>query len=186
MRVPLFAAAVAFVSAASSALADPVTLDWDDLMPEGEIEKLEKMYADYMADLERQMRANAGPLSEAGAGGIAEGSPMDEMKQIGTFATVPELDGKDVRLPGYIVPFDFDSGSEYSEFLLVPYFGACIHTPPPPPNQIVYVTAEKPVKIDDVWAPVWVEGRMTAEPNMNDTGDAAYTLTLDALTPYSE
>ena len=60
---------------------------------------------------------------------------------------VKALDGQQVRLPGYIVPLEVSEEGRVTEFLLVPYFGACIHVPPPPPNQIVHVTSELGVKV---------------------------------------
>ena len=71
------------------------------------------------------------------------------------------LDGQTVRMPGYVLPLEF-SGKEVTEFLLVPYVGACIHTPPPPANQIVHVKADKPVANVTVFSAVWVTGRLTA------------------------
>ena len=78
-----------------------------------------------------------------------------------TKATNPELDGKLVRLPGYLLPLEF-SGRHVTEFLLVPWVGACIHTPPPPPNQIVHVKADKPFETSGSFEAVWVTGRMAA------------------------
>jgi hypothetical protein len=72
-----------------------------------------------------------------------------------------ELDGQTVRMPGYILPLEF-SGKDITEFLLVPYVGACIHTPPPPPNQIVHVKTDKPVSNVTVFSPVWVTGKLSA------------------------
>ena len=73
------------------------------------------------------------------------------------------LDGKPVRIPGYLLPLEFD-GDRVTEFLLVPYVGACIHTPPPPPNQIVYVKTAEPYSTDGgLYTPVWVNGIMKAE-----------------------
>ncbi|UCH49522.1 MAG: DUF3299 domain-containing protein [Betaproteobacteria bacterium] len=72
-------------------------------------------------------------------------------------AVVEELDGKVVRIPGYLLPLEF-SGKKVTEFLLVPWVGACIHTPPPPPNQIVHVKPEQPVEMTGMFAPVWVTG----------------------------
>ena len=53
------------------------------------------------------------------------------------------LEDKEVKLPGYVIPLEY-YGREINTFLLVPYIGACIHVPPPPPNQIVYVDSKKP------------------------------------------
>ena len=70
-----------------------------------------------------------------------------------------ELDGENIRIPGYVVPLDFD-GLEISEFLLVPFAGACIHTPPPPPSQIIHVRADDGFEIADIFTPVWVSGEL--------------------------
>ena len=70
-----------------------------------------------------------------------------------------ELDGKPVRIPGYLLPLEFD-GDKVSEFLLVPYVGACIHTPPPPPNQIVHVVADKPFATKGLFEAVVVTAKM--------------------------
>lgn len=74
-------------------------------------------------------------------------------------AVNPSLDGQFVRIPGYLVPLEF-SGKKVTEFLLVPWAGACIHTPPPPPNQIVHVKADTPFEIRGSFDAVWVTGRI--------------------------
>ena len=75
----------------------------------------------------------------------------------------PELDRSDVKIPGYLLPLEFE-GQTVTEFLLVPYVGACIHVPPPPPNQIVHVTFPGGFEMPgDIYTPVWVEGQMLVE-----------------------
>jgi hypothetical protein len=69
------------------------------------------------------------------------------------------LDGKTVRMSGYVLPLEFD-GTETVEFLLVPYVGACVHVPPPPPNQMVYVKFPPGFETEGLFAPVYVTGRM--------------------------
>lgn len=70
------------------------------------------------------------------------------------------LDGVSIRMPGYALPLEYD-GEKVTEFLLVPWVGACIHTPPPPPNQIVYVALDKGVRLGGRFQPVWVSGKIT-------------------------
>jgi hypothetical protein len=106
------------------------------------------------------------------------------MDQIGTFNVVEELDGLNIRLPGYVVPLDFSADGVYREFLLVPYFGACLHTPPPPPNQIVYVKASPAAKVGSIYEPVWVEGIMKTGKFTSETGNSAYELTLSNIEAY--
>lgn len=174
---------------AGAADAGVIELEWEDLQPPGEDEILDRLYRDYFAELDERMRAElAEPLSyEPGAAEdliIEEGSELDMMVQIGTFNVVEELDGKTVRIPGFIVPFEFSPNDVYTEFLFVPYFGACVHTPPPPPNQILYVTLGEPGIIRDIYRPLWIEGVLTTERNENELGDAAYTLRLRKVEPY--
>ena len=73
--------------------------------------------------------------------------------------TVPELEGQLVEMPGFALPLEF-SDKGVTEFLLVPYLGACIHTPPPPPNQMVFVQLQEPFKLDDIYTPVLITGHM--------------------------
>lgn len=119
-------------------------LGWEELMPEGEEERLAQLYQQQM-----MMLYSGEP--------VEEGSAADAMVQIGTFNTVPELDGQRVRIPGYTVPFDFSADARITEFLLVPYFGACIHAPPPPPNQTIFVMTEDPLQIRDLAQAVWID-----------------------------
>jgi hypothetical protein len=107
-------------------------------------------------------------------------------------AVVPELDGQRVKLPGYLLPLEFDD-KKVTEFLLVPWFGACIHTPPPPPNQIVYVTMEEGYGNTAQFAPVWVWGSMQVKSVQKslflvdgESGiDTGYTLVAEKVTPYT-
>ena len=80
-----------------------------------------------------------------------------------------DLDGRDIRIPGYVLPLEFD-GTNVTEFLLVPYAGACIHTPPPPPNQIIHVKAVQGFAVDDLFTPVWVSGALRAELSIQQVG----------------
>ncbi len=102
------------------------------------------------------------------------------------------LDGKPVRIPGYLLPLEFD-GDKVTEFLLVPYVGACIHTPPPPPNQIVHVKTEEAYTTDGgLYAPVWVNGLMKTEQSQSNLNyidgssaiPSSYTLEAISVEPY--
>lgn len=97
---------------------------------------------------------------------------------------VKELDGQQVKLPGYIVPLDIDDDNRVNEFLLVPYFGACIHVPPPPPNQIVHVTSELGVRLDALYQPFWIEGPLRAENSSSELAEAGYRMAADKIYPY--
>ncbi|WP_289028884.1 DUF3299 domain-containing protein [uncultured Paraglaciecola sp.] len=88
---------------------------------------------------------------------------------------VPELNGKLVKIPGFVVPLEGDN-EKITEFLLVPYFGACVHVPPPPPNQIVYVKFSKDVSINNLYDAVWVTGTLSTSTWQGDLATVGYTL----------
>lgn len=86
-----------------------------------------------------------------------------------------DLDGQQVRIPGYITPLGFDY-ENLTEFLLVPYHGACIHVPPPPGNQIVYVSDARNLTLDHLFDPVWVVGTLKVNPVSTALADAGYRM----------
>lgn len=95
----------------------------------------------------------------------------------------PALDGAAVRIPGYVVPLE-ESKSGMTQFLLVPYFGACIHTPPPPSNQILHVTAARPLAKLHSMENVWVSGRLHASRSDSSMGMSSYAMDVDVVEPY--
>lgn len=105
----------------------------------------------------------------------------------------PELDGHVIKLPGYVLPLDFE-GTLVKSFLLVPYVGACIHVPPPPPNQIVLVHLKHGFKSPELYAPVWITGRISTGMNKTSLtwvdGSAnvnfGYSLQATKVEPYEE
>jgi hypothetical protein len=99
--------------------------------------------------------------------------------------TLKKLDGQTVRIPGFVVPLD-DFQEEGAEFLLVPYYGACVHTPPPPPNQIVMVemTGKKAVKLN-LFDAVWMSGKIKIASVESPYGTVGYTLEGLKVEPYS-
>ncbi len=95
----------------------------------------------------------------------------------------PTLDNAYVKLPGFIIPIDL-STKGVTSFVLVPYVGACIHTPPPPPNQLVFVTTKTPWPSDDLWEAVWVIGRMRHELQSTEVAQTGYALEADEMEVY--
>jgi hypothetical protein len=99
--------------------------------------------------------------------------------------TLKKLEGKLVRIPGFVVPLD-DFQEDGAEFLLVPYYGACVHTPPPPPNQIVMVAMEgrKSIKLN-LFDAVWMSGRLKISSVESPYGTVGYQLEGMKVEPYS-
>jgi len=91
-----------------------------------------------------------------------------------------ELDGETVKIGGYVVPLDFNA-TKITEFLLVPFVGACIHVPPPPANQIIYVKAENGFKIGGLFDPVYVTGKLAAKITPTGLAETGYTIDADAV-----
>jgi hypothetical protein len=147
-------------------------LSWDDLIP-----------ADWQPEA---------LMEEYDAENLSDDDPraqelMDRLKALWAEAPVVEaLDGKAVRLPGFVVPLEIDATS-IREFLLVPYFGACIHVPPPPANQTILVSMPEAQPYEGgLFDTVWVEGRMRVEPFSDELGDAGYQIEDATVSLYEE
>ena len=98
--------------------------------------------------------------------------------------TNPLFNQKYVRIPGFVVPLDIENG-KVGTFLLVPYFGGCLHTPPPPANQIIEVQLEQAQAIKTM-EPVWVSGQLDSVRSQTELGTAGYRLNAVKVVPYKE
>lgn len=106
------------------------------------------------------------------------------------FAKAPvneKMDGQRIKIAGFVAPLDWENDSRLKEFLLVPYFGACIHVPPPPANQIIYVRMEKPLKGVGVMSAIWAYGTIFLEKNDSGSmGASGYGMKIDKVEPYQQ
>ncbi|MFC3121251.1 DUF3299 domain-containing protein [Agaribacter flavus] len=91
---------------------------------------------------------------------------------------------KAIRIPGFVVPLESNEAQRVIEFFIVPYFGACLHMPPPPPNQIIHVKHEEGIELESIQDAFWFEGTLSIETVENDLGTSAYQLSLDNLLPF--
>lgn len=160
ITLPLLFCCMSFVHAA------PAELDWLELMPAEDRRALEEM-----PEIGHDS-PEAGGFSDQG--GLKQSAGLPDVMY--SAKTVPSLNGQHIRLGGYPVPLETDSRGRSTEFFLVPYPGACIHVPPPPPNQIVMVRYPSGITLDDIYAPLWVDGTLRIEPVSNDLADAAYVM----------
>jgi len=221
MKIPVYLAAATLIVGllfnAGVTAAEPREINWDDLIPaEAEFDDaFTRLDEDTLYELTLvagvRDRIEAGrevdektlvnyqkrvkDLEDDGVdvdGLIAMREKVTEERIAKTYLANKELDGKPVRIPGYLLPLEFE-GDKVSEFLLVPYVGACIHTPPPPPNQIVHVKSEEAYSTDGgLYMPVWVNGLMKTEQvqsNLNfidGSSDipSAYALEAISVEPY--
>jgi len=101
-----------------------------------------------------------------------------------TFNVNKELEGREIKIPGFIVPLELDDAGKVTEFFLVPYFGACIHVPPPPPNQMIFVIMKPGIQLDTMYAAYWITGKVSTKSRSTRLGAAAYTLTATGHEEY--
>ena len=108
---------------------------------------------------------------------------------------VDAFEGKRVKIPGFVLPLEFSS-TLLKEFLLVPYFGACTHTPPPPANQIIFAKLETGTKLESIYLPVWITGTLNIsrlQSELIESGVAngvevqsGYSINVESIEPYIE
>ena len=160
----------------SLAHAELPETDWLDLMPAEDRQALEDMP-------EISHDSPEGDSAFYGADGLRQ-QDKDLPAVMYSAKTVAALDGKAIRLGGYPVPLESDEKGNSTLFFLVPYPGACIHVPPPPPNQLVLVTTEKPYEDDGLFAPVTVTGMFGTAQTSTQLADIGYALSADKVEPY--
>lgn len=152
----------------SLAHAELPETDWLDLMPAEDRQALEDMP-------EISHDSPEGESAFYGADGLRQ-QDKDLPAVMYSAKTVAALDGKAIRLGGYPVPLESDEKGNSTLFFLVPYPGACIHVPPPPPNQLVLVLYPKGIQLENIYAPLWVSGELKVETISNELADAAYAM----------
>lgn len=140
-------------------------IEWEALIPADWVP--EDLFEDLFADVDLESLTDTDPRAL---------ELIQKVREVwDTAPVVEELDGQRVRIPGFVVPLEGDANT-IREFLLVPYFGACIHVPPPPANQLVLVQPDKPIPADWNMVPVWVSGVMTIEREESELGTSGYTM----------
>lgn len=140
----------------------PLKLDWIDLVPVDEQKNFDKLGM---------------PAPGNHTGGKAKQNPIGN--------TRPELNNSYVKIPGFVIPLEGDENT-ITEFLLVPYFGACIHVPPPPPNQIIYVKFPKGAPVQQLWDVVYVVGKLETQVLDHELAQTGYTLQGDMIEEYDD
>ena len=163
-------AAAVTAAAEKSQAAVVKVLSWDNLLPDDF--RPEALFEDY----DVQNLSDDDPRAQ---------ELMKKLQAMWKEApVVTALHDQTVKLPGFVVPLEGD-GQVVNEFLLVPYYGACIHVPPPPANQIVYVKAQgRNVQVRRLFDTVWVTGVMKVEHTSSELGETGYTLNALKVEPY--
>lgn len=149
--------------------AEPRELTWSEMLPADTAPAAPPAAMHDLSKLADALAAETGPAAS---------------QQSVAAPVVKALDGQLIKLPGYIVPLDVTEEGRVTEFLLVPYYGACIHVPPPPPNQIVHVKTELGVMMDNLYQPFWIEGPLRVENTSTDLAEAGYQMDASKIYPY--
>lgn len=144
---------------------DVVAIKWEDLMSQADLDAI----------------LNAPEVSHDGYGWedqLKTSTPGEDAfaKALQSFDVNADLINKRILLPGFIVPTAYNDERRVTEFFLVPFFGACIHVPPPPPNQIIHVTFESGVDLENMYEAYFVLGELNSTVIRHDLADSAYSL----------
>ena len=156
-------------------------VEWTQLMPEEDLAALLNP-PDYLAGIEDGSQEDS---VEAFGNQEFDNETTNRFQQALTSTQVVKtFENKPIRIPGFIVPLESSESKMVTEFFIVPYFGACIHMPPPPPNQIIYVSVEEGVELESLYDPFWFEGTLAIDTTENAMGTAAYRLEHVNVQPY--
>lgn len=140
-----------------------------------------------LEDIVKKYQAQIEAIPE---GDPAEEAVMEKMQaELNTAPVNPAMNGKKIKLPGFVAPLEIDeSNGMVGDFLLVPYFGACIHLPPPPLSQTILVKplTGKSISMERVYEPIWVSGTIRTESTKTDLADAGYQIVDAAIDMYQE
>ena len=167
-RQPLLMLLLVTSAAASDA---PRKILWDHLVPEGW-----DPYALFNQLSDEEIAA----LSEEEYYALQEKA----RQMLARAPVVKELDGQTVRIPGFVLPLEYE-GTRIREFLLMPYLGACLHIPPPPANQIIRGSLAQAHDLQEMWRPVWISGRLKTGHATNKLGEGGYDSISDVSSGYS-
>lgn len=169
-------------------------IEWTDLLPDEDLKALENP-PEYLADIEDgseddqllgQLKTDSISSSAIDAN-AASNTVEDNYQQALTSKNIrPEFNGRNIQIPGFIVPIIFDDDQTVTTFFLVPFFGACLHMPPPPPNQIIYAEYEPGIQLESLYDAFLISGTVWTSLVENDMASAAYSITVSEIKPYVE
>ncbi len=180
------ASGILIVSSAPAVSADAQSyedIDWTELMPAEDLSALlnRPAFLDDIADGSAQ-----DSLDNFQQRQLEDEQAQQYQAALSSTRVIQGFDGKAIRIPGFIVPLAQNEDKEVTRFFIVPYFGACLHMPPPPPNQILYVESEQGITLENLYDPYWFEGIVSIEQKEDAMGTSAYSLSLDNYALYEE
>lgn len=180
----LIAALLVLISTLNLAsAADYEEIDWVALMPEDDLSALLNR-PEILNDIADGSAADS--IDDFASKQFEDELAQRYQQALVSTRVIDEFDGKAIRIPGFIVPLEQNEEQKATAFFVVPYFGACLHMPPPPPNQILYVEYKEGVAVENLYDPYWFEGTVKIDNHESALGTSAYSLVLDSFTLYEE
>lgn len=159
-------------------------IEWTDLMPAEDLQALLNP-PDYLNDIVDGSEEDK--IGAAVEQAITNASDDRYQQALVSTRIRTEFDKKKIKIPGFIVPLEFDDQLVVTEFFLVPFFGACLHVPPPPPNQMIHVKYSKGLALANLYDPFFLEGTVETKTfASNEMGTSAYSLNVSNIYPYTE
>ena len=158
-------------------------IDWVALMPEDDLSALLNR-PEFLNDIADGSAADS--VDDFASKQLEDEQAQRYQQALVSTRVIEAFDGKAIRIPGFIVPLEQNDEQKATAFFVVPYFGACLHMPPPPPNQILYVEYKEGIAAENLYDPYWFEGTVKIDNHESALGTSAYSLVLDSFALYEE
>ena len=157
--------------------------EWTDLLPEDDLDALlnPPSYLDEIVDgsaediLSNTLKSE---VTDSGDDLYQQALISKNVKAI--------VNNAPIKIPAFIVPLEFDDDQNVTQFFMVPFFGACLHLPPPPPNQTIFVHYPQGLKFESIYDAYWISGIIKTSLVENDMATAAYSMEMHAFELYSD
>ena len=160
-----------------------IDIEWTDLIPPDDLAILLDPPAFL---LETDEHNDSDDIKTLQAMSLTDAASKRFLQALESTRIVETFNGKWVKIPGFIVPLATDEKQQVIQFFIVPYFGACLHMPPPPPNQIIFVNASTGIELTSLYDAFWFEGKLKIDTTDNLLGKSAYSITLHNVYPYED
>ncbi len=158
-------------------------IDWVALMPEDDLSALLNR-PEFLNDIADGSAADS--VDDFASKQLEDEQAQRYQQALVSTRVIEAFDGKAIRITGFIGPLEQNDEQKATAFFVVPYFGACLHMPPPPPNQILYVEYKEGIAVENLYDPYWFEGTVKIDNHESALGTSAYSLVLDSFALYEE
>jgi len=166
-------------------LSNLLTAEWVDLIPEDELLILLNP-PEYLAEIDDGSFEDKilDKIKNTHQGELSELSSYEQA--LVSSNTIQALDGVNIRIPGFVVPLEINEQQVITRFFVVPYFGACIHLPPPAPNQMIHIEIKQGIHLETIYEPIWVSGKLSTTLIADEMATSAYSMEIYVIESYDE